>query len=323
MAFDATTGAWEDAAFSIAVDAKELLGPDGHLYRVTDDGLVDRGAIDDFEALIAADVAIEEAWDNGAPEGDDWVLVLGDGEEAGHRRLLDVATEGRFAWQGRVFDTRVGSDGTWEVRDSGQVLARVTETFKRMAVDEVIDLEVAYPDGSVDVLTGTREHPFWVEAAAAWVPLWELAQGDVLTTYGGGKAVVVGLGARPGAHEVFNIEVDGPHNYFVRADGSDAPSVLVHNKGGGCTIPLGKLPDLKGVPGVFRFRNYSWRNNRVQLLAALNAGAEFPLYSDPYGATGQYGREVAYLLDRGCRIIPGGGHSGGWLETDRWLKPLP
>ena len=52
----------------------------------------------------------------------------------------------------------------------------------------------------------------------------------MLTTDGGGKAVVMGLGARPGAHEVFNIEVAGPHNYFVQAAESDAPGVLVHNK---------------------------------------------------------------------------------------------
>jgi len=236
MAYDATTGLWEDSAFSIAVHAEELLGPDGHLYRVTDDGLLDRGVVDDFEALVAADVAVDEAWEDGAPDWDDWVLVLGDDEEAGHQRLLDVRAGDRFAWQGRVFDTRsgghgVGSDGAWELRDSGQVLARVTETFKRMAVDEVIDLEVAYPNGSVDVLTGTEEHPFWVEAEQAWVPLGELAEGDVLTTDGGGEALVVGLTVKPGANEVFNIEVAGPHNYFVQADGSDGPGVLVHNKG--------------------------------------------------------------------------------------------
>jgi len=230
MAFDATTGVWEDAAFSIAVDAEELLGPDGHLYRVTDDGLVDRGVVDDFEALVGADVAIDEAWDDGAPAWDDWVWVLGDDDEAGHHRLLDVAAGDWFAWQGRVFDLRVGDDRAWEIRDAGQVLARVTETFKRMAVDEVIDLEVAYPDGSVEVLTGTHEHPFWVEAEQAWVPLGKLAEGDVLTTDGGGEAVVVGLTVKPGSNEVFNIEVAGPHNYFVRADGSDGPGVLVHNK---------------------------------------------------------------------------------------------
>jgi hypothetical protein len=83
----------------------------------------------------------------------------------------------------------------------------------------------------VEVLTGTHEHPFWVEAEQSWVPLGELAAGDVLSTDGGGRAVVVGLTVRPGATEVFNIEVAGPHNYFVRADGGDGPGVLVHNKG--------------------------------------------------------------------------------------------
>ncbi len=210
---------------SMAVDADELLAPDGHLYRVTDKGLVDRGVVDDFEALVAANAAIDEAWEDGAPEFDDWVLVLGVGNEAGHHRLLDVSTGERFAWQGRLFDTRAGSGGDWEIRDTGQVLARVTDTFKRMAVDEVIDLAVVFSDGSETVLTGTYEHPFWVEARQEWVKLGELARGDVLTTDGGGEAVVVVLRAKPGANEVFNIEVAGPHTYFVRADGSDGPGV--------------------------------------------------------------------------------------------------
>ena len=103
------------------------------------------------------------------------------------------------------------------------------------------------------MLTGTDEHPFWVEAEAAWVKLGELAEGDVLTTDGGGEAVVVGLTVKPGATEVFNIEVAGPHNYFVRAGGSDGPGVLVHNKKGpgGCGGPPKMVPVSRwGKPGL-------------------------------------------------------------------------
>ncbi len=56
----------------------------------------------------------------------------------------------------------------------------------------------------------------------------ELAEGTVLTTVGGGEAIVAELTWREGDFEVFNFEVEGVHNYFVSAPGG-GDGVLVHN----------------------------------------------------------------------------------------------
>ncbi len=115
-----------------------------------------------------------------------------------------------------------------EVRWSGNVLGKVVNTFVRVA-PEVIDAEVAYDDGSTDTLTGTPNHPFWVAAVRDYVPLGKLEVGTVLHVQGGGEAILVSKTWRQGDFEVFDFEVEGLHNFYVRGQGSDAAGVLVHN----------------------------------------------------------------------------------------------
>jgi len=50
-----------------------------------------------------------------------------------------------------------------------------------------------------------------------------------LPNYGGSEATVLGLTWKPGEVEVYDIEVEGLHNFYVRGPGSDAAGVLVHN----------------------------------------------------------------------------------------------
>ena len=83
---------------------------------------------------------------------------------------------------------------------------------------------------------GTPEHPFYAPEVGKYVSLRHLEVGARLHTLGGGTAVLVGKTWRQGGVEVFNLEVDGGHNFF-------AGGVLTHNakKGGcgsngGCTI---------------------------------------------------------------------------------------
>lgn len=66
-------------------------------------------------------------------------------------------------------------------------------------------------------------------AANDYVALEDLEVGTVLRTYRGSEATVLGLTWKPGEVEVYDIEVEGLHNFFVRGLGSDAPGVLVHN----------------------------------------------------------------------------------------------
>jgi hypothetical protein len=158
------------------------------------------------------------------------VLVLGDGVDAGHWRLQHLTAGGRFAFGGRVFETDTVGEAL-AVRATGDVLGRVVDTFVRTA-PEVIDAEIAYEDGATDVLTGTPNHPFWVDAIGDYVPLGELEVGTVLHVQGGGEAILVSKTWRQGDFEVFDFEVDGLHNFYVRGSGSDAAGVLVHNSTG-------------------------------------------------------------------------------------------
>ena len=64
-------------------------------------------------------------------------------------------------------------------------------------------------------------HPFWV--GGDWRPAGELQAGDVLTTPGGGSAVLERVVRRPGECTVHNLAVAGPETYY-------AGGVLVHNK---------------------------------------------------------------------------------------------
>ena len=106
---------------------------------------------------------------------------------------------------------------------------------------------VSYEDGSSDRLTGTPNHPFWVPAVRDYVPLGKLEVGTVLHVQGGGEAILVSktwrqgefaaersdVGESPersaGTVRVFDFEVEGLHNFYVRGEGSDAAGVLVHN----------------------------------------------------------------------------------------------
>ncbi|MFT5458608.1 MAG: hypothetical protein ACI9K2_005116 [Myxococcota bacterium] len=80
--------------------------------------------------------------------------------------------------------------------------------------------------------SGTPNHPFWVPAVRDYVPLGKLEVGTVLHVQGGGEAILVSKAWRQGEFEVFDFEVEGLHNFYVRGEGSDGAGVLVHNSTG-------------------------------------------------------------------------------------------
>lgn len=177
--------------------------------------------------LWAADSGTAEGMHQ-IPSASDWVLVLGDGDDAGHWRLGDLTADSSyFAFDGQVFETGI-VEGELAVSATPRVVSRVSRTFVRKS-DTVVDLEIRYDDGSEGTVTGTPEHPFYVPALSKYVPLGQLDGGTRLHTEGSSGAVVVGSTWRQGDYTVFNFEVEGPHNYFVRAPGSDSAAVLVHN----------------------------------------------------------------------------------------------
>jgi hypothetical protein len=76
---------------------------------------------------------------------------------------------------------------------------------------------------SVDGILVTSEHPFWIVDRGEWVKAGELKRGDILLRDNGGFQIVKHIFHIRSGVEVFNMTVEGVHNYF-------AGGVLVHNK---------------------------------------------------------------------------------------------
>jgi len=81
-----------------------------------------------------------------------------------------------------------------------------------------------------------------VPAVRDYVPLGKLEVGTVLHVQGGGEAILVSKTWRQGDVEVFDFEVEGLHNFYVRGEGSGAAGVLVHNS----TLPTSQRLDGTG-----------------------------------------------------------------------------
>ena len=229
--YDARTGDWSAAA-GAELEVGDTWLDDGQLQRWTDDWGRGPRRVATVEELADADATWTAEAATRVPGTDEWVLVLGEADEAGHWKLGAVEAGERFAFQGpRVRDRgRAMAMGSSRCGRPNLVLAEVVQTFKRMVVDEVIDLQLEYADGETATITGTHEHPFYVPAVDQYVKLGELEPGTVLRTDARGEAAVVGLARHEGEFEVFNIEVGEAHNYFVRGPGFDGPGVLVYNK---------------------------------------------------------------------------------------------
>jgi len=75
----------------------------------------------------------------------------------------------------------------------------------------------------VGPLYATEEHPFWVEGKG-WVAVRDLKTGDVLSTHDGVYAELRHI-SKAGVHEVWNLEVEDFHTYFVTHTG-----IWVHNE---------------------------------------------------------------------------------------------
>ena len=71
----------------------------------------------------------------------------------------------------------------------------------------------------------TSVHPFAVDGKG-WITVEDLEIGDKIVTHAAGIALtLIAIEPLPGSHDVYNLEVEGEHTYFVGADGA-----WVHNK---------------------------------------------------------------------------------------------
>jgi RHS repeat-associated protein len=112
-----------------------------------------------------------------------------------------------------IEDVAVG-DRVWatEPKEGTQSLRSVTTTF--VSRDRPV-VEVAFTGESNhrSTVRATPEHPFWVEQRG-WLPVGDLQVGDTVRG-ASGDLRVASLQSLAEVTDVFNLEVDGDHNYYV------------------------------------------------------------------------------------------------------------
>ncbi len=79
---------------------------------------------------------------------------------------------------------------------------------------------------TASTITATDGHPFWVVDEQRWVPADELKEGDLLRTADGDTIRVVQVAAHTQTRQVYNLNVEEVHTYYVLAGDTQ---VLVHN----------------------------------------------------------------------------------------------
>ena len=96
----------------------------------------------------------------------------------------------------------------------------VTGTFSHIA-DEILELRIT---GQTEPIGVTPEHPFWSIDRQDFVPVGELRIGETLRTVHGEQVAVESITPRGPPARVYNLEIDGTHQYHVSSLG-----LLVHN----------------------------------------------------------------------------------------------
>jgi hypothetical protein len=95
---------------------------------------------------------------------------------------------------------------------------KVEKVFKR-ETQEIYELNT-----SNQKLFVTAQHPFYVEGKG-WIKVKDLQKGDMLKTKNDLNEQILNIGILKQTEIVYNIEVEGNHNYFVTNN-----TILVHNK---------------------------------------------------------------------------------------------
>ena len=111
----------------------------------------------------------------------------------------------------------------------------VTGTFSHVA-SEIVELRVL---GQAEPIGVTPEHPFWSIERQDFVPVGELRIGETLRTVHGEQTAVESITPRGPPARVYNLEIDGAHQYHVSSLG-----LLVHNM-----CAKGAIPNPDGRKG--------------------------------------------------------------------------
>ena len=112
-----------------------------------------------------------------------------------------------------IEDLQIGDEvKTYDLKNSKQKKSKVTETYKHN-VDGYLIIN--------DIIKTTPNHPFYSDGE--WIQAGQLSIGDKILHVDGAEHKVSSIETFDDNIDVYNIEVDGTHNYF-------AEGYLVHNK---------------------------------------------------------------------------------------------
>jgi RHS repeat-associated protein len=123
--------------------------------------------------------------------------------------------------------------GDWVAARSDETSETAYKQVVRLVRDgekEIIRLRYRLPNGKVEILGVTEEHPFMLEGRR-WVNAGALKPGDKIMRLAGGVLTVVSMRHQVIKHHTYNFEVEGFHTYFAGVGGA-----WVHNSGGPCDL---------------------------------------------------------------------------------------
>ena len=227
-----------------AVDVEALAVGDtfhtqDHLFRLTAEHEVELVA----EVTMAALEKTHARYESGAgdfPTATDVVWLLdadAGGQGARHAPVSALAGGDLFAFGNKVFRVEARDGDALRLTETGLALRSILDTSIRP--DKPIwEVSLEHTSGSVQVIEATGNHPFYVPALDEYVQVEQLREGFSVLGAQGELVSVVGVQPTDRFEDVYNLTIDGIHNYFVAAEGGrfDA-AVLAHN-----TSPCAESP---------------------------------------------------------------------------------
>ncbi len=109
---------------------------------------------------------------------------------------------------------------SWDEETGKVIECPVTEWYRREAL-AIMDIFIG-----TEKISCTTDHPFWVKDK--WVLAYQLTAGTVLQTHAGDSLTIDEVRRRDDVTQVYNVEIDGLHTYFV-----SSLEILSHNMCGG------------------------------------------------------------------------------------------
>jgi hypothetical protein len=120
--------------------------------------------------------------------------------------------------------SRCETTGEMAYKQVTKVFAHGWTTTSDIAFECGPEFRQKFPASNNPSITTTANHPFWVQGKG-WTKVCDLQPDDEMLTYNGLKATVKHVSLNNREEEVYNLEVEDFHTYFVESSG-----IWVHNK---------------------------------------------------------------------------------------------